>query len=273
MLLWEHAAADARLPKGRKCVLPPCMGTDLVALHCLDDLARLLSESVPFYLRHKSETDRFQYYALVTEVAVRGGRLAFKVLYPYDAFNVSVGSLYTTLGAVSSRMYADYGMDKAKERGMSTSAVATPISNGWEHLLASLPCGDTEHEHAPFQACVPMMMLVPPLVRDALSNGRPAQYNRALLPPRLHVQHSLDLDHLLASPSGARSRKKVASVKDEANGLVAAMHAYLRARHWTAAQVGDCLDEVQRLLSGSGRGADAGSPNVALHISRKRKKS
>lgn len=272
MLRWADAAADARLPKGRKYVLPPCVGTDLVTLRCMEDLARLLRGSVPFYLRHKSETDRFVYYGLVTEVAVRGGRLAFKVLYPYDAFNVSVGSLYTTLGAVSSRMYADYGMDKAKERGMATSAVAMPISNGWEHLLASLPCGDPEHDHAPFQACVPMMMLVPPMVRDALRNGRPAEYNRALLPPRLHVQHSLDLDHLMASPGGARARK-CASAVDEARGLVAAMHAYLRTRRLTAADVGDCLDEVQRLLSGSGRGAEVSTPDVTLHITRKRKKS
>lgn len=209
MLLWNSAQADKRLKRTHqdvKCCLKH--GTNMVVLHSTSQLVDLMQRhSVPFMVEHARRTPGRTFRGLVTAVYSKNNRLCFKVLYPYTE-HLSVGVLYPTLSAASSKMYADYSAAKSRSAHLVQPVVRVPNSNGWEHLCAQINCDDGWHDHGPHAFCLHLNYIMPPLMRERLTAGEPAQFNTAWLPKRHAVQHTLDLDHLM--PQGVKCDKDAA---------------------------------------------------------------
>jgi hypothetical protein len=106
-------------------------------------------------------------------------------------------------------MYRDYSQvlsfNKQKQ-------VKVPNSNGWEHLMLEIPCADS-HDHTPYEFLIHLHEVFPSRLRSALKNGVHCEINLAILPPRIAVSHTLELDHLRAKkverpPPVPKSSKK-----------------------------------------------------------------
>jgi hypothetical protein len=194
---WEQSVADPKL-KRTKQVLFNCQSPQLYVVCSTQQLVDYINaHHVPFYVKHQRQTTVDVFYGLVTELYTCNNRVCFKVLYPYDPQHLGVGRLYTQLSAASSAMYADYSLHKTRESGSNKPCVETPNSNGWEHLLAQLPCAHTDHEHTPYMYSLHLNHILPPKMREALRQGTPCEINLSMLPQPVVVSHSLQLDHLI----------------------------------------------------------------------------
>lgn len=194
---WEQSVADPKL-KRTKQLLFDCQRPQLYVVHSTQQLVDYINaHHVPFYVKHQRQTTLDIFFGLVTELYTCNNRVCFKVLYPYDPQHLAVGRLYTQLSAASSAMYADYSLHKTRESGSNKPCVETPNSNGWEHLLAQLPCAHTDHDHTPYMYSLHLNHVLPPKMREALRLGTPCEINLAMLPQPVAVSHSLQLDHLI----------------------------------------------------------------------------
>jgi len=200
---WEQSLADPKLKRTKQLLFQCQQRPLLYVVHTTQQLVDYINaHHVPFYVKHQRQTTMDVFFGLVTELYTCNNRVCFKVLYPYDPQHLAIGRLYTQLSAASSAMYADYSLQKTRELASNKPCVETPNSNGWEHLLAQLPCPHTDHDHTPYAYSIHLNHMLPPKMREALRQGTPCEINLAMLPQPVTVTHSLQLDHLIDSDDG-----------------------------------------------------------------------
>lgn len=201
---WEQSVSDPKLKRTKQLLFQCQQRPQLLVVYTTQQLVDYINaHHVPFYVKHQRQTTTDIFFGLVTELYTCNNRVCFKVLYPYDPQHLAIGRLYTQLSAASSAMYADYSLQKTRELCSNKPCVETPNSNGWEHLLAQVPCARSDHDHAPYAYSIHLNHMLPPKMREALRQGTPCEINLAMLPQPVAVPHSLQLDHLIdADDSG-----------------------------------------------------------------------
>lgn len=195
---WETSVTDPKLRRTKQVLFCCQHEPQIHVVYSTQQLVDYINaHHVPFFVKHQRQTTLDMFFGLVTELYTCNNRVCFKVLYPYDPQHLAIGRLYTQLSAASSAMYADYSLHKTREVGSTRPCVETPNSNGWEHLLAQLPCAHTNHEHQPYAYSLHLNHMLPSKMREALRQGIPCEINLSMLPQPVVVTHGLQLDHLI----------------------------------------------------------------------------
>lgn len=169
----------------------------LQLIHSQHELVQYINaHCMPFYVQHIRQTNCRFFLGLAVEAYLSNNKLNMKVLYPYHPHHLGLGVLYPTLSAASSKMYEDYSEQKAWEEQLAKQPVNIKNSNGWEHLVAPLPCSYADHGHEPHAFSLHINHMFPLAMRRALQQGRSVELNLHMLPQQLQVAHTLDLEHL-----------------------------------------------------------------------------
>jgi len=165
------------------------------------------SRCIPFLVKHqRSLEDKLysdkvrEFVGLVTEAYTENNKLAFKVLYPYDQRFYSEGKLYKNVSGAACKMYSDYNVCKTAREKKERPCVMTTNSNGWEHLVCQVSCDAQKcNDHSPFEFKRRLHHIFPKRLRDLLQQNVACEFNAAVLPARVVVNHPLQLDHLALS--------------------------------------------------------------------------
>lgn len=214
-MTWTDACDDRKLHRLKTNRLKSCQKEDLYVVQSTTELvAYLNAHHVPFLVQHQRIVKERKFIGLVTKALDHNNSLNFKVLYPYDASatdNLSYATLYKFVSTASCAMYSDYN-SIVSEPGKDPR-VTKANSNGWEHLLVQIPCASGSaqgHNHLPYAYCTHLQEVFPSKLRSALKTGIPCEINLQLLPPKLHVTHTLELDHLLEKRVTRKKAKALA---------------------------------------------------------------